>query len=90
MPTKHILVKGKVQGVFYRASAKEVADDLGLKGWVRNTEEGNVEIMATGSGEVLDQFIEWCRKGPRRAQVIDVLVSPKEEEAFEGFTVIRM
>ena len=48
MPTIHILVKGKVQGVFYRATAKEMADRYGITGWVRNTEEGNVELMASG------------------------------------------
>ena len=69
MPTIQLIIKGKVQGVFYRASAKEKAEDLGLTGWVKNTPEGYVEIMATGEMDVLERFITWCKKGPSRAFV---------------------
>ena len=89
MPTLHLLVKGKVQGVFYRATAKEVADKMGLKGWVRNTEEGAVEIMVSGTEEAVNEFVAWCRKGPSRAVVEDVMVTPKEETAFESFSIVR-
>jgi acylphosphatase len=89
MPTIHLIITGQVQGVFYRATAKEVADRIGIKGWVKNTSEGNVEIMATATEEELRQFVEWCRKGPRKAVVDDVKEKPKEEERFERFEVIR-
>lgn len=89
MATVHLIIKGKVQGVFFRATAKEVADGLGLKGWVKNTFDDNVEAMATGDDKLIQQFISWCRKGPRRAEVTDVQVTKKEETAFTDFSVIR-
>lgn len=89
MPTVHLVIKGKVQGVFYRASAKDVADEIGIVGWVKNTEEGNVEIMAGGSKEQIEKLIEWCKKGPRRANVTDVLVTEVEEQSLKTFEVLR-
>lgn len=89
MPTVHLLIKGKVQDVFYRAGAKEKADELALTGWVRNTEEGHVEAIATGTQQQLDEFIAWCRKGPSRAQVTEVIRTQKPEEPFERFTIKR-
>jgi acylphosphatase len=89
MPTLHIIVKGKVQGVFYRATAKEVADRCRIKGWVRNTKEGDVEIMASGSKEDLQSFVDWCRKGPNRAIVQDVFITTEDDTSFEDFLVIR-
>lgn len=89
MPTVHIIVKGRVQGVFFRASAQEAAEACAVKGWVRNTEEGDVELMATGSEEALQRFIAWCRQGPRRAVVSNVVVEHKEEESFPSFKIVR-
>ena len=68
----HIIVTGKVQGVFYRASAKKAALALALTGWVRNTPEGHVEIMACGPEEQLHAFTEWCAAGPPAAKVKEV------------------
>ena len=53
MPTVHLIIKGRVQGVFYRATARKVAGEIGVTGWVKNTAEGNVEIVATGSKDQL-------------------------------------
>ncbi len=89
MPTVHLLINGKVQGVFYRASAKEVADELQLTGWVKNTSNGDVEAMVTGSNEQLQQFIAWCKKGPARAVVSEVQVTFKAEEQFDVFKIAR-
>jgi acylphosphatase len=89
MPTVHLIVKGKVQGVFFRATAKDVADEIGVTGWVKNTEEGNVEIMASGNDEQLQKFIAWCKVGPRRAIVTNVIVTNTEGENFKNFEVIR-
>jgi acylphosphatase len=89
MPTVHLLIKGKVQGVFYRASAKEVADELQLTGWVKNTSDGDVEAMVSGSNEQLQQFLIWCKNGPARAVVNDVQVTFKEEEQFDTFKIAR-
>lgn len=89
MPTYHLIVKGKVQGVFYRASAREVADSMGITGWVKNTEEGYVEILASGDENQLQQFINWCRKGPSQAIVTDVQVTEKPEVSFDRFRIDR-
>jgi acylphosphatase len=89
MPTIHLLIKGKVQGVFYRASARGIAEKLNLTGWVKNTDEACVEAMVAGEEEALQQFIMWCRKGPARAVVTEVVVSPAPDSFFTGFSVIR-
>jgi len=89
MPTVHLIIKGKVQGVFYRVRAKKTAYKNGITGWVRNTPAGDVEMMATASQNALDSFIEWCRKGPAAAKVSNVEVTEKEEQLFDEFTIIR-
>jgi acylphosphatase len=85
----NITVKGIVQGVFFRASARDEAIRLGLSGWVRNTKEGNVEISVTGNGESLDEFLNWCEKGPPKAQVTDVISNDSEIQFYKGFTIKR-
>ena len=89
MLTKKILVTGKVQGVFYRATAKDVADLLGIKGWVKNLPDRNVEITATATEELLQKFIAWCKQGPPKARVDDVIVEELNLEEFKGFKIIR-
>lgn len=89
MPTNHLIIKGKVQGVFYRASAREEAKKLGVVGWIKNTADGNVEALVSGTDSQLEAFFAWCRQGPRNARVTNVIISPAEEKAFEKFTVIR-
>ena len=89
MPTVYLLIKGKVQGVFYRASAKEEADQLQLTGWVKNTSEGHVEAVASGHQAAIDQFIAWCKRGPKKANVTEVHIEPLPEETFDQFSVIR-
>ena len=89
MKTIRLTIKGKVQGVFYRATAKDVADLTGIKGWVRNLPDNNVEIIATASEELLQKFINWCKQGPPKARVEDVIVEELNLQAFNGFRIIR-
>jgi acylphosphatase len=89
MPTIHLIIKGKVQGVFYRATAKKIADKLGVTGWIENSEDDNVEAMVTGTAEKLKEFTNWCEHGPEKADVDDVIVTEKTETFFNDFTVIR-
>ena len=89
MPTVNLLIKGKVQGVYYRFAAKEQAEKLHITGWVKYISEGRVEIMATGTENNLRAFIDWCHKGPEKAFVTDVIVTPLSEESIEKFTVIQ-
>lgn len=89
MKTISIIVTGKVQGVFYRKSARNTGETYGLTGIVRNEEDGSVYIEATGEPGVLDRFVEWCKEGPDRAVVKDVKVSELPLKKFEGFVVQR-
>ncbi len=89
MPVKRLIIKGKVQGVFYRARAKEAAGAAGITGWVRNTADGHVEAMVSGNEAQLDVFINWCRRGPERAMVTDVIISEEPDTRFDGFRIIR-
>jgi acylphosphatase len=68
----HAIIHGRVQGVFFRASTQEKAIELGLTGWVRNRADGKVELLAEGEKEKLEKLIEWCRIGPKHAQVTNV------------------
>jgi len=67
-------ITGKVQGVFYRASAAIAAQERGLRGWVRNVADGSVEAQAEGPRAELESFIAWCKKGPPAARVDEVEV----------------
>ena len=89
MPTIHLLIKGRVQGVFYRASARAAAERLHISGWVKNTPEGHVEVLASGEQERLDQFVEWCRKGPERAVVSEVIVHEAAQAHFKDFSILK-
>lgn len=62
-------IHGRVQGVFFRVETARQARNLGLVGWVRNTPDGTVEVMAEGEKEALDRLHEWCQKGPLFSQV---------------------
>ena len=89
MPTSHLLIKGKVQGVFYRATAKQMANELGLTGWIKNTKEGDVEVTVSGNKQQLEKFVKWCKRGPDKAAVEEVVVTQKEETTFNNFNIIR-
>ena len=65
-------VRGLVQGVSYRATARREAARLGLSGWVRNRADGAVELEAQGPGDRVDALIAWCRMGPPAAEVTDL------------------
>ncbi|MEZ5013724.1 MAG: acylphosphatase [Chitinophagales bacterium] len=86
---KHILIQGKVQGVFFRASAHQYARDLGLTGWVRNTAQGDVECMACGNAGAMEKFIDWCNTGPPAAAVEKVLVEDAPQLHFQSFVIRR-
>jgi acylphosphatase len=68
----HLIISGFVQGVFYRASTREVAFQLGLKGWVRNLPDGRVEAVFEGPVEKIRQAVKWCYKGPPGARVTKI------------------
>ena len=85
-----VVVTGRVQGVFYRARAAERASELGLAGWVRNREDGAVELVAEGPEPVVAELVAWCRQGPPAARVEDVhVVRSAPRRDLRGFRVRR-
>ena len=83
--TKRLRIHGRVQGVFYRAWTAEQADELGLRGWVRNRRDGSVEILACGETGSVEELIRRCRQGPPAAQVERVEVEETDEAAPTRF-----
>lgn len=88
---KHINIKitGKVQGVFFRASTKAVADHMGVKGLVKNEKDGTVYIEAEADAVTLDMFLDWCREGPEKAKVENVTVEDGEPKNYRNFEVVK-
>lgn len=84
-----IIVKGKVQGVFYRASTKAVADQLGIRGTIKNEPNGDVFIEAEGQPGMLDMFLDWCHEGPENAEVTTVETNEGELKNYRNFEVLK-
>ena len=84
---RNIVVSGRVQGVFFRDSARREAQRHGVTGWVRNRGDGAVEAHLEGDPDAVAQVVLWCREGPRSADVDDLSVTEGEPEGFEGFEV---
>jgi acylphosphatase len=82
-----MLVSGRVQGVFYRASCAEEARRLGLVGMVRNLRDGRVEVEAEGDESAVEALVAWCRHGPEQARVTGVEVDDREPEGGVRFAV---
>lgn len=84
------LVKGTVQGVFFRQFVKEGADELKLRGFVRNLESGDVEIVVEGEDDAIERFGNRIKKGPKHAQIRDVKVEERKWGGdFDEFKVLR-
>ena len=84
----HLVVSGRVQGVFFRASAAQEARGLGLSGWVRNLADGRVELHAEGERRNLTMLLAWAHQGPPAARVEEVAVEWSDYEGqLHGFSV---
>ena len=77
---KKCLVSGRVQGVFYRASTRNRARELGVTGYARNLEDGRVEVLACGEEQAVQQLIDWLWQGPQAAKVSAVDVSEADAD----------
>lgn len=89
MPCRRFVVNGRVQGVFYRATTRELAQQLGLTGWVRNCADGSVELVACGEDSVLKELESWLWRGPQYAKVTAVKVETHGDQPNDhaGFSV---
>lgn len=86
----NITVTGRVQGVYYRASSKAVADQLGVKGFVLNQPDGSVYIEAEGDAFALESFLDFCREGPDDAKVDKIIVAEQDLlKNFKNFEVLK-
>ena len=84
----HVIVRGRVQGVYFRASTRDWARRLRLSGWVHNCHDGSVELIAEGEKAKLEQLVTWCRSGPPGAAVTDLNVEWQAATGeFAGFAV---
>lgn len=86
-----LIVRGRVQGVFYRQSTKEEARRLGIMGWVRNQNDGSVAVEAVGPRTAVEELIKWCHKGPPSARVdaVDVeWLSAEANDSGGGFHIV--
>jgi acylphosphatase len=84
---KRIVVRGRVQGVFFRDTMRRMAESRGVAGWVSNREDGAVEAALEGEPDAVDAIVSFAREGPRGAAVEDVEVSDEEPEGLSGFQV---
>ena len=84
---RRCLVSGRVQGVFFRASTQEVAEQLGLTGYARNLPDRRVEVLACGPQEALNRLTDWLWQGPRHAEVVDLQCDDADPNPYpETFT----
>jgi acylphosphatase len=87
MVRRRVIVHGEVQGVFFRDTARQHAQDARVAGWVRNRGDGAVEAVLEGEDAGVDRVIEFMRTGPDRAKVVNVEVVEEEPEGLDGFDV---
>jgi acylphosphatase len=84
---RRVTVSGRVQGVFFRETARRRAESARLSGWVRNNPDGSVEAVFEGEPKAVERLVDWCREGPRGARVEWVDVASEEPEGIDGFAV---
>lgn len=84
-----ISVRGKVQGVFFRASARDRALEFGLAGWVCNQADGSVYLEVEGPDAHVDAFVAWLHEGPEYAWVDEVITAPGSLQQFQDFVIRR-
>ena len=85
----NIRITGKVQGVYYRSSAKEKAEELGLTGFVRNEPDESVYLEVEGTADQIEKLVAWCKQGPPGAKVQNVITMEGALESFKTFEIRR-
>lgn len=84
---RRVVIRGRVQGVFFRDTTRRRAEASGVAGWVRNTRDGFVEAVFEGEADAVDELVEFCRRGPSRAEVASVEVVEEDPEGLSGFEI---
>jgi len=87
MIRRRVVLRGRVQGVFFRDSVRGRARAHGVAGWVSNRADGAVEVVLEGEPEAVEWVVRFCRKGPPRADVKDVEIVEEEPEGVRGFAI---
>lgn len=87
MPTVHLRIRGRVQGVGFRYFTLETAQALGVHGWVQNVPTGDVEAVGQGDQASLDAWVDRLRKGPSMARVDDIRLESENTESFDSFEI---
>ena len=87
MERRHVIVRGFVQGVGFRYAVERAARSRGVAGWVKNRADGAVEAVFEGEREGIDALVDFCRRGPRGAEVHDVSIVEEPAEGLAGFRV---
>ena len=90
MKTIKAIISGTVQGIFFRKFVKEKAEELGLKGFARNLDDGRVEVVVEGRDENVNEIVEKCRQGPPHSDVKNVETSEIKHQGFSAFKVLRL
>lgn len=86
--TLHLVIHGRVQGVYYRDSMRREAQRLDIAGWVRNCADGTVEAMVQGAPEAVEAIVRWAQRGPEHARVERVVSEPGDGGAYAGFEIL--
>lgn len=84
---RRVVVEGRVQGVFFRDSCQREAARAGVGGWVRNLDDGRVEVVVEGPPDAVERMVAWCRSGPSRADVTDAQAFEEEPQGVDRFSV---
>lgn len=86
--TLHLVIHGRVQGVFFRDSMRREAQNLAIAGWVRNRSDGTVEATVQGEAGAVDALVRWARRGPQRASVERIDIAPADG-SYASFEVVN-
>ena len=90
MKTLKIIITGTVQGVFFRKFIQEKAEQLGLNGFIRNLDDGNVEVIIEGKDEAVNLMLDFCKQGPDHAEVRGIEHSEMKHQGFDSFKILSL
>jgi len=90
MKTIRVYLSGTVQGIFFRKYLEEKANEFGIRGFVRNLDDGRVEVLIEGRDENVNAMLDVCKNGNQHTKITDVQVQELKNQGFEGFKVLRM